>query len=207
MSKDREPRPVRTVAILRGRDPRTAVDLAERCWSAGVDLVEVPVQDERSWTSLREVLAVAGDRPVGAGTVTTAERAERAIDLGVAVCISPGLHGDVIAVARDAGVPVLPGVLTPTEVQAAADLGVRTCKLFPAGVLGPDYLSSLGPVFPEMGFVPTGAVGAGNAVAMVDAGAAAVAFGGALEQLLDAPSVLRGCQRISRPWILSPLAR
>lgn len=197
--------PIRTVAILRGMAPDKAVALAQRSWAAGIDLVEVPVQDERSWIALKEVIAAADGRPVGAGTVTTRERAEQAIALGVAVCISPGLHVAVIEVAREAGARVLPGVMTATETQAAADLGATTCKLFPAGILGADYLRALAPVFPGMAFVPTGAVDAGNAAAMVDAGASAIAFGGSLERVLDEPSAIREAARIARPWFLSPL--
>lgn len=197
--------PVRTVAILRGMPPAAAVALARRSWAAGIDLVEVPVQDDRAWLALEAVMAAADGRPVGAGTVTTLQRAERAIGMGVAVCISPGLHPAVLEAARAAGVPVLPGVLTSTEAQAAADLGVTTCKLFPGGVLGAAYLKALRPVFPGLAFVPTGAVDTSNAAALVDAGASALAFGGSLEQVLDDPSALHEASRITRPWLLEPL--
>lgn len=197
--------PIRTVAILRGMELDKAVELARRSWSAGIDLVEVPVQDHRSWLALEAVMAAAEGRPVGAGTVTTIERAKRAIGLGVAVCISPGLHPAVLELSRIFGVPVLPGVLTPTEVQAASDLGVTTCKLFPAGLLGASYLNALRPVFPNLAFVPTGAVDSGNTAALVDAGACAIAFGGALERVLDEPSAIREAERIERPWIITPL--
>lgn len=205
MSLTQELGPIRTVAILRGMAPGKAVDLAQRSWEAGIDLVEVPVQDHRSWLALEAVMAAADGRPVGAGTVTTLQRAERAIGLGVAVCISPGLHPAVVELARALGAPVLPGVLTPTEAQAASDLGVTTCKLFPAGLLGAGYLNALRPVFPGLAFVPTGAVDAGNTAALVDAGASAIAFGGALERVLDEPSAIREAARIKRPWIIAPL--
>lgn len=205
MSATHEVGPVRTVAILRGMAPGAAVALAQRSWGAGMDLVEVPVQDDRSWSALEAVMAAADGRPVGAGTVTTQQRAERAIALGVAVCISPGLHPAVVETARAAGVPLLPGVLTATEAQTAADLGFEACKLFPAGVLGAGYLNALRPVFPGLAFVPTGAVDADNAAAMVDAGASALAFGGSLERVLDEPSALREAGRITRPWLPAAL--
>jgi 2-dehydro-3-deoxyphosphogluconate aldolase / (4S)-4-hydroxy-2-oxoglutarate aldolase len=196
--------PIRTVAIFRGYPPPKAVELAERCWEAGFDLVEVPVQDERGWEALDAVIRRAEGRPVGAGTVIDAERARRAIDAGADVLITPGFGEDVIDAARGAGRSVLPGVMTPTELQRCLRIGVEACKVFPIGVLGAAYLKALRPVFPELGFVATGGVGPANAAELVAAGANALAFGGSIETILEDPTpIKRAAAAIERPWIPS----
>jgi 2-dehydro-3-deoxyphosphogluconate aldolase / (4S)-4-hydroxy-2-oxoglutarate aldolase len=186
---------VRTLAILRGVTPDEAVRLAERSWDVGIDLVEVPVQDDSAWAALEAVVARAAARLVGAGTVVDEQRARRAIDVGARVLVTPGLDERVVAVARSAGTPILPGVMTPTEVQR-----------FPASVLGVDHLRSLRPVFPEMRFVVTGGVDRSNAEVFVEAGAAGLAFGGSIEAVLEDPgAAMTAAAAIDHPWLLEPL--
>jgi 2-dehydro-3-deoxyphosphogluconate aldolase/(4S)-4-hydroxy-2-oxoglutarate aldolase len=174
-----------TIAILRGQDADVAADLARRCWKAGIDLVEVPVQDDRGWRSLEAVLAVAGDLPVGAGSVLTPKDATRALDLGARALISPGLSLDVVECARVNGVLHLPGVMTPSEITTALRAGVTTMKLFPAATLGSGYIQDLVGPFPSLRLVAVGGVGVENAVAFLEAGAVGVAFGSALSEVLE----------------------
>lgn len=118
---------------------------------------------------------------VGAGSVTSVELAEQAIDVGAQFLVSPGLSPAVIEIADAHDVPILPGVATPSEVQSAHDLGIRTVKLFPAAQLGgPAYLRALAAPFPFMRFVPTGGVDFSNAPDYLAAGALAVGIGSGL---------------------------
>jgi 2-dehydro-3-deoxyphosphogluconate aldolase/(4S)-4-hydroxy-2-oxoglutarate aldolase len=178
---------MRTTAILRGHAPEAAVERAERCWAAGLDLVEVPVQGPEGWAAFEAVARVAGGRAFGAGTVLTADDARRAVATGASVVISPGLDADVVMATLDAGAVPLPGVLTPSDVQAAIRLGVLTCKLFPASSFGPPYLKALAGPFPDVGLVAVGGVGVETARAYLDAGARGVAFGGSIDAVLALP--------------------
>ncbi|GAB6987261.1 2-dehydro-3-deoxy-6-phosphogalactonate aldolase [Nocardioides pyridinolyticus] len=180
------PVPLRTVSILRGFGPERSRDHAEECWAAGMDLVEVPVQGEAGWASLQAVAEVAGGRRFGAGTVLTPGDARRAIDLGATVIISPGVDPEVVDVAVEAGAVPLPGVLTPSEVGTAVRHAVRTVKLFPASVVGPDWLPALRGPFPGVGVVAVGGIGLGNAAEYLRAGAVGVGFGGSIVEVLKA---------------------
>lgn len=114
---------------------------------------------------------------LGAGTVLTGEQARAAIDAGAEFLVTPGLRPEVADVAVRAGIPVLLGAFTPTEVLTAMDLGAAAVKIFPAGTLGPRYIKDLRGPFPDARLVPSGGVGTGNARAFLDHGAFAVCCG------------------------------
>jgi 2-dehydro-3-deoxyphosphogluconate aldolase/(4S)-4-hydroxy-2-oxoglutarate aldolase len=178
---------MRTVAILRAFAPAETKELARRAWDAGVDLVEVPVQGDAGWAALSSVADCADGRPFGAGTVLTADDARRAVDLGASVIISPGIDAAVVEAAQGAGALALPGVFTPSDVTLAVRLGVSTCKLFPASLVGPQWVSQLRGPFPRMGIIAVGGVGLANAADYLRAGAVGVGFGSSIEDVLAAP--------------------
>ncbi|MGY0017844.1 bifunctional 4-hydroxy-2-oxoglutarate aldolase/2-dehydro-3-deoxy-phosphogluconate aldolase [Streptomyces sp. cg35] len=171
------------MAILRGMPADRTVELAVRAWDLGIDCVEVPVQDEAAGRVLAAVVAAGAERgkPVGAGTVTSAERLERAVSAGAAFTVAPGFDPGVARASLAAGLPHLPGVATATDVQAARALGLTWLKAFPASVLGVDWFRAMRGPFPEVPFVATGGIDAGNAAAYLSAGARVVAVGSALE--------------------------
>ncbi|MFG3181176.1 bifunctional 4-hydroxy-2-oxoglutarate aldolase/2-dehydro-3-deoxy-phosphogluconate aldolase [Streptomyces nigra] len=171
----------RLVAIVRGDDPdaalRTVLTLAEE----GVDLVEVSLSGKDALTVLERARAALGpDRPLGAGTVLTAEDARAAHAAGADFAVTPGLGSGVTA-AQDLGLPVLAGVLTPTEIIAARALGVAALKLFPlAQAGGAAYLKALQGPFPDTPYVPVGGIDESAARECLAAGALAVGVGSPL---------------------------
>ncbi|MGW1396620.1 bifunctional 4-hydroxy-2-oxoglutarate aldolase/2-dehydro-3-deoxy-phosphogluconate aldolase [Streptomyces nigra] len=171
----------RLVAIVRGDDPdaalRTVLTLAEE----GVDLVEVSLSGKDTLTVLERARAALGpDRPLGAGTVLTAEDARAAHAAGADFVVTPGL-GPGVTAAQDLGLPVLAGVLTPTEIIAASALGVAALKLFPlAQAGGAAYLKALQGPFPDAPFVPVGGIDESAARECLAAGALAVGVGSPL---------------------------
>ncbi len=99
------------------------------------------------------------DALIGAGTVINETQAREAIACGAKFIVSPGLSASVASVCKEAGIPYLPGVVTPTEIMAALDLGITTLKFFPAGVFGGlKAIKALGAAFPAVKFMPTGGV-------------------------------------------------
>lgn len=95
----------------------------------------------------------------GAGTVLNVDHAKAAIDAGASFLVSPGLNEAVIQYAQSVDVPIIPGVVTPTEVGRAIELGVDTVKLFPAeAVGGAKLLKAYSAVYPELQFMPTGGI-------------------------------------------------
>lgn len=166
------------VAVVRAGNPRAAVDTAKALGEGGVRAIEVTFTTPDAHRAI-ERLRRDEDLLVGAGTVRTVPEAEAAIDAGAEFLVSPGLAFDVLAVARREGVAAIPGALTPTELDAAAEWS-EVIKLFPASVGGPSYLQALRGPFPDLNLIPTGGVSVANLDDWRGAGAFALGAGGDL---------------------------
>jgi Entner-Doudoroff aldolase len=174
-------RPV--MAILRGFPVARTVELAQRAWDNGITAVEVPIQSAEAVDALAAAVAAGAERGfgVGAGTVTTVEQVRRAADAGAVFTVAPGLDERVAAASAHAGLAHLPGVATASDVQRAVGLGLHWVKAFPAAVLGTAWFGAMRGPFPQVRFVATGGMDAGNAADYLAAGASVVAVGSALE--------------------------
>ena len=150
-------RRVGVIPVVTVNDPAFAVDLVGAIAEGGLSVVEITL---RSSAGLAAIAACRHlNVEVGAGTVTSAETAAAAVEAGATFVVSPGLDPDTVKFCREAGVPIIPGVATPSEVMAARALGVNTVKLFPVAHLGgPSYVQALSAVWPDLAFVPTGGV-------------------------------------------------
>jgi 2-dehydro-3-deoxyphosphogluconate aldolase / (4S)-4-hydroxy-2-oxoglutarate aldolase len=173
----------RVMAVLRGLPPGDTVELATRAWDLGVRAVEVPIGDPHQVASLVAAVRAGAERgrEVGCGTVVTVEQVWVAAEAGAAYTVAPGLDLDVMAASLAAGMPHLPGVATPTEVQRARAAGCRWLKAFPAAALGPAWFSAMRGPFPDVSYVATGGVDARNAPGFLAVGARMVAVGAALQ--------------------------
>jgi len=177
----------RLVAIVRGDDPDAALRSVLALVEEGITLVEVSLSGEGALG----VIAAARDAlgpsvPLGAGTVLTAVDARAAHLAGADFAVTPAL-GEGVHTALSLGLPVLAGVMTPTDVLTAQTMGADAFKIFPAAQAGgPGYLRALRGPFPTLPFVPVGGVDADAARAYLAAGATAVGVGTPL--LGDAPS-------------------
>jgi 2-dehydro-3-deoxyphosphogluconate aldolase/(4S)-4-hydroxy-2-oxoglutarate aldolase len=136
------------------------------------------IREERVVAVLRRVpdvdAAVAEVRAAGIAVV------DAAVEAGAAAVVSPAFVPEVLARARERGVPAIPGALTPTEVETAWAAGAAMVKLFPATLGGPRYVKDLLAPLADVALIATGGITADNAVAFLDAGAVAVAVGSAL---------------------------
>lgn len=170
----------RLVAIVRGKDAEASFRTVMALVEEGVSLVEVSLSGTGALDVIGRAREELGDAAwLGAGTVRTAEDTRRAAEAGANLMVTPGLGAGVDEAVRR-GLPVLAGVLTPTEVIAADAAGAAALKLFPGSVGGPAYLRALRAPFPGLPFVPVGGVDAAAAVAYLAAGAVAVGVGSPL---------------------------
>jgi 2-dehydro-3-deoxyphosphogluconate aldolase/(4S)-4-hydroxy-2-oxoglutarate aldolase len=172
----------RVVAILRGMPEKETVELASRAWDLGIDLIEVPVQTPDALPALRAAIAAGAERgrTVGAGTVITLEQVAAVAEAGVTFTVAPGLDPAILAASTAAGLPHLPGISTPSEIQLALRHGVRWLKAFPAAALGPAWFKIIPGPFPQVNLVATGGIDAYSAPDFLAAGARAVGVGSAL---------------------------
>jgi 2-dehydro-3-deoxyphosphogluconate aldolase / (4S)-4-hydroxy-2-oxoglutarate aldolase len=172
-------RATRVVAVGRGLPADAAVPVAAALMAGGVRVIEITLDHPEAARAIR-LVAARGDIVVGAGTVRRADQAEIAQAAGATFCVSPVLTLEVMERCAAIGMPMIPGALTPTEVEQAWSLGAAMVKLFPAGALGAGYVKDLRAPLPDVPLMCTGGVDADNAAAFLEAGAAAVGLGTSL---------------------------
>lgn len=178
-------RRARIVAVLRADGADALQAQLDVVREGGVRALEITTTAE-GW---QHVLRRAADEAepgvlVGAGTVTTVEQAQRALDAGARFLVSPyrvPVAVSAIAAAAAGGtVPFVPGGFTPAEVAEAAQVGGGAAKLFPAATGGLAHLKAIRDVLPSVAIMPTGGIGPDDAADWLAAGAVAVGLGGAL---------------------------
>ncbi len=140
-----------------------AVPMGRALCEGGLPVAEVTFRTDAAEESIRAMKKAFPDMIVGAGTVVDLEQAKRAVDAGSAFLVSPGTSTKIIEFALEQGVPVFPGVCTPTEIMTCMEYGLPVVKFFPAKQYGGlDTIKALAAPFPSMRFMPTGGVSAAN---------------------------------------------
>ncbi|WP_235823800.1 bifunctional 4-hydroxy-2-oxoglutarate aldolase/2-dehydro-3-deoxy-phosphogluconate aldolase [Azohydromonas sediminis] len=141
-----------------------AAPLARALVAGGVRVLEVTLRTPAALACIEAIAREVPDAIVGAGTVRSAADARAARDAGARFAVSPGYTGEVGAACRDAGLPLLPGVATASEVMRAQADGYSFLKFFPATAAGGiPMLRALAGPFPDVAFCPTGGITAETA--------------------------------------------
>ena len=129
----------------------------------GLPVAEITFRTACAAESIRLAVKEYPDALIGAGTVITAEQCEEAIACGAKFIVSPGLSAAVAKVCREKNVPYIPGIVTPTEIIAALDLGLTTLKFVPASNFGGlKTIKAICAAFPQIRIMPTGGVSEDN---------------------------------------------
>jgi 2-dehydro-3-deoxyphosphogluconate aldolase/(4S)-4-hydroxy-2-oxoglutarate aldolase len=143
-----------------------AVPLARALVAGGVRVLEVTLRTRVALDAIRAISQEVDDAIVGVGTISRAEHFQQAIEAGARFGVSPGLTDELIDAAQVNKLPLLPGVMTPSDVIAARAAGFFALKLFPAQQAGGiGMLKALSGPFPDVTFCPTGGVTAASAPA------------------------------------------
>jgi len=141
-----------------------AVPLARALVEGGVRVLEVTLRTPVALECIEAIASQVPEALVGAGTVRSPADARRARAAGACFAVSPGYTSEVAAACRDSGLPLLPGVATPSEVMQAQSEGHDFLKFFPATAAGGvPMLKALGGPFPDVRFCPTGGITARTA--------------------------------------------
>lgn len=153
-------RQLRIVPVIVIEDAEDAVPLARALVEGGLPCAEVTFRTAAAEEALRRVAAEFPEMLAGAGTVLTPEQAARARDAGAKFVVSPGFNPAVVDWCLENGMPVFPGVCTPTEIEMALGKGLRTVKFFPAEPIGGlPYLKAIAAPYGMLEFIPTGGIG------------------------------------------------
>jgi 2-dehydro-3-deoxyphosphogluconate aldolase / (4S)-4-hydroxy-2-oxoglutarate aldolase len=152
------------VAVINRADD--ALRIAEALLAGGLDVIEVTLRNPEAETCIRRIRSTFPGMLVGAGTVLEVNQVQRCLEAGAQFGVSPGLNAAVVEKAQAAGLPFIPGVMTPSEVERALQLGCKLLKFFPAEAAGGiKMLQSLAGPYLQTGvkFIPLGGIHAGNA--------------------------------------------
>ena len=139
-----------------------SIEIFRALYKAGVRTIEFTNRGEEALANFKKLVEVKNaempDAILGIGTIKNLHQAKTYLDAGAAFLVSAGYDGDVAAYCAKHDIFYGPGCMTPTEIQAAENAGVKFVKLFPGNMLGPAFMAGIKDIFPKMVFMPTGGV-------------------------------------------------
>ena len=154
---------VKLVPVIVINDVKNAVPLAKALCDGGLPCAEVTLRTPAAIEAIQAISKAVPDMLLGAGTVLTPEQVDAATAAGAKYLVSPGLNPDTVRYAQNKGLPMLPGVCTPSEVELGLSLGLDVLKFFPAEAAGGvNMLKSLSGPYGGVKFMPTGGISAKN---------------------------------------------
>ncbi|MDN5601521.1 MAG: bifunctional 4-hydroxy-2-oxoglutarate aldolase/2-dehydro-3-deoxy-phosphogluconate aldolase [Dermabacteraceae bacterium] len=171
----------RLIVVIRGERAAQYAPVLDTLASAGIRSVELTLSTPGTLEELPALLAQFGERmDIGIGTVTDPADLRTAAEHGAHYIVTPITRTDLLDAAAGAGIAIVPGGLTPSELHAGWSAGAAAVKVFPASVVGPGYVKDLRGPFPGIRVIPSGGVDLEAAAAWLQAGAEAVSVGGPL---------------------------
>jgi len=169
------------IAILRGVDAGKICDVVGIMGQNGIRLVEVTLDTPDALQSIQKLSRTfSSDMLIGAGTVLDRETARQAISAGATFILSPTLEPSVIACCIENGVLPIPGVFSPSEIAQAKAAGAVMVKVFPANLLGTDYIKKMIDLFVNLEILAVGGIDLNNVDAFISAGALGAGIGSEL---------------------------
>lgn len=147
------------IPVIAIEELQQAVPLAQALVAGGIRVLEITLRTAHGLAAIRAIAEQVPEAIVGVGTLTRPEEFVAARDAGAVFGVSPGLTAALVGAARASGLPLLPGVMTPSEVMAAREAGFMQLKLFPAvSAGGVGMLKALAGPLPDILFCPTGGI-------------------------------------------------
>ena len=175
------------------KDLEVSIEVLRALYKAGIRMVEYTNRGEAAIQNFKKMREVRDtemkDMYLGIGTIKNSHAAETYIEAGADFIICPGLVEEVATVADKNKILWVPGCMTPSEIIRAENMGAKMIKLFPGNILGPEFMSAIKALFPNLLFMPTGGVDLDkeNIAGWFKAGVCAVGMGSKLisKQLLE----------------------
>ena len=144
-------------------DAKDAKPLAEALIKGGLPCAEVTFRTDAAEESIRIMAKEFPNMFVGAGTVLTEEQVDRAVNAGAKFIVAPGLNPNIVKYCQKKGVPMVPGVNNPSDIEAALELGLDVVKFFPAEASGGlKMIKAMAAPYTQVKFMPTGGINEKN---------------------------------------------
>jgi 2-dehydro-3-deoxyphosphogluconate aldolase/(4S)-4-hydroxy-2-oxoglutarate aldolase len=175
-------------------DETVSVEILRSIYKAGIKAVEYTNRVEAALRNFKKLVEIRNAEMsglmLGVGTIKNLQQAKDYLAAGADFLVSPGFVSEVAEYAVGKDIFYAPGCMTPSEIIAAENAGIKFIKLFPGNMLGPEFLSSIKEIFPALRFMPTGGVDTTkeNIEGWFKAGVCAVGMGSKLisKKLMDA---------------------
>ena len=168
----------RAIAVIRASEIERARKMALAAARGGMELIEITWNSPRSAELISQLRVQLPNCIIGTGTLLNQNQVKEAIMAGAQFLFAPHVDPLMIKAAKDSGLPIIPGALTPTEIVAAWQWGATCVKIFPAQpVGGPNYIRSLRGPLSQIPLIPCGGITLENAEEFLAAGALAVGVG------------------------------
>jgi 2-dehydro-3-deoxyphosphogluconate aldolase / (4S)-4-hydroxy-2-oxoglutarate aldolase len=149
---------LKVIPVVKIDDANDALPLAEAFVKGGLPCAEITFRTAAAADAIQK-MASRSDMLVGAGTVLSVDTVKQAVDCGAKFIVAPGFNPKLVAYCVTNGIPVTPGVATPTEIEMGLDMGIDVLKFFPAEALGGlKTLTAMSAPYGKVRFVPTGGI-------------------------------------------------
>jgi len=151
------------VPVIKIEDVEKAVPLAKALCDGGIPVAEVTFRTAQAEEAIARISEELPDMLVGAGTVLTTEQVDKAVNAGAKFIVSPGLNPKVVKYCVDKGIIIMPGCVTPSEIEQAIELGLDLVKFFPAEAAGGiKMIKAMSAPYGNIKFMPTGGINEEN---------------------------------------------
>lgn len=173
-------------AVIRNATDDHIVQISDALSAGGVKVLEITVESAGALEAIKAAKKYCPDMAVGAGTVLSIHDAEMALNAGAEFIFSPILDEDVVKYVKSRNAISIPGAFTPTEIYKAYQYGADFVKVFPASILGPEFLKSIRTPLPPVPIIVTGGITPENAGDFLQAGAIGIGAGSNLVDMKKA---------------------
>lgn len=180
---------LKLLPVIRIADLSDAVPLADALIGGGLPVAEITFRTECAAEAIFRIRNAFPEMLVGAGTVLSVDQAKSAAAAGAGFIVSPGSNPAVIGYCTENGIPIVPGCVTPSEIETAMSLGIGTVKFFPAEAYGGvRTISALSAPYRSIRFIPTGGINESNLLSYLKC-PSVIACGGSF---MAEPSLIEG---------------
>jgi 2-dehydro-3-deoxyphosphogluconate aldolase/(4S)-4-hydroxy-2-oxoglutarate aldolase len=147
------------IPVIKIDRPQAAAALGKALLNGGIPVAEVTFRTDAAGEAIGILSDTYPQLLVGAGTVLSIEKVDRAVGAGAKFIVSPGLNPEVVQYCKQKSIPVIPGCCTPSDIEKALSLGLDTVKFFPAEACGGlNMLRALSAPYPAVKYIPTGGI-------------------------------------------------